>query len=71
MGDAAEERLDGTLVSGFAEHLAECASCRHYFEHLRLTRVALRDLPLEEHRSGGADARGLVERFKDHFRKKD
>ena len=69
MGDAAEDRLDRTLASGFAEHLAECASCRNYLEHLRLTRVALRDLPLHEHRC--ADTRGLIERFKDHFRKRD
>ena len=68
MGDAAEERLDRTLVVGFAEHLAECPSCRNYFEHLRLTRQALKDLPLNEPRS--ADTRGLIEKFKDQFRTK-
>jgi hypothetical protein len=35
---------------------------------LRLTRLALRHLPPEEHPN--ADARGLIQRFKDEFRRR-
>jgi len=45
MGDAMEGVVEVGLLTGFDEHLAECPACRNYYEHLKLTREALRRLP--------------------------
>jgi len=61
MGDAVEGRLQAALRQGFEEHITECAPCRTYLEHLRLTRKALRSLP-----AGGTSPRReeLIENFR-------
>jgi len=64
MGDALEGVLQPALRSGFEEHMAECQPCATYFEHLGLTRGALRHL-----RYGGTSPRRaeLIEEFKRAF----
>lgn len=44
MGDAAEDRLDPSYAAGFQEHMEECPPCATYYEQLRITRLALRNL---------------------------
>ena len=44
MGDAAEDRLDPSCSAGFLEHIEECPPCATYYEQLRITRLALRNL---------------------------
>jgi len=45
MGDALEGTLVGVTRAGFEEHIGECASCGSYYEQLRITVTALRNLP--------------------------
>jgi anti-sigma factor RsiW len=45
MGEAVEDRLAADRRAALGDHLAECRPCRTYFEHLRVTRAALRGLP--------------------------
>jgi len=45
MGEALDCRLSPANLSGFEQHMTECASCGTYFEQLRLTRDGLRSMP--------------------------
>ncbi len=65
MDNAIEGRLQPALRAGFDEHMAECVPCGTYFDHLRLTRGALRFL----RRGGGPSPRReeLIETFKEEF----
>ncbi|OGF03937.1 MAG: hypothetical protein A2W00_14435 [Candidatus Eisenbacteria bacterium RBG_16_71_46] len=65
MGEALEGQLQPALRPGFEGHMAECAPCATYLEHLHVTRNALLHLPLE----GGTSPRRqeLIEKFKREF----
>jgi anti-sigma factor RsiW len=65
MGDAVDGCLPSTFQPGFEEHMVECASCRTYLEHLRLTRQALQSLP----RGSGTSSRRkeLIKKFTEEF----
>ena len=65
MGDAVEGRLLDALRPGFEEHLAECASCGTYFQHLRFTRRALQGLPREA--ATDSSRAQLVARYRREF----
>jgi anti-sigma factor RsiW len=65
MGEAVEDRLPESLRSGFEEHLAECPSCHIYFEHLRLTRRALRFVSPERTKSPRRN--DLIRKFRSEF----
>jgi len=67
MDQALEGRLQPTLRPGFEEHMAECQPCATYFQHLHVTREALRNLPADPGRSGHRDE--LIDRFKRRFGK--
>ena len=62
MDMALEECLEPVLRAPFAEHMDECPPCHNYFEQLRMTRAALRNLP----KDGGTSPRRaeLIDRFK-------
>jgi len=68
MGDAMEGVVEVGLLTGFEEHLTDCPACRNYYEHLKLTREALRRLP----RSGGTSPRRsqLIQEYANRFRGK-
>ena len=65
---AMEGRLQPPLRAGFEDHITECAPCGTYFEHLRLTRQALRF----QLRVGGTSSRreDLIEAFREEFERK-
>lgn len=65
MGEAAEGRLQAALRADFEEHIAACTSCHTYFEHLRLTRKALRFLPPT--RATNPRRGELIDRFTKEF----
>jgi len=68
MGDAMEGAVEVGLLTGFEEHLAECPACRNYYEHLKLTRRALRRLP---HSGETSPRRGeLIREYTNQFRGK-
>lgn len=68
MGDAMDGAVEVDLRTGFEEHLAECPACRNYYEHLTLTREALRRLPRS---SATSPHRGdLLREFSDKFHDK-
>ena len=50
---AMEGSLGSGVRAGFESHLAECPSCRTYFDHLHVTRRAVRLL----RRASGANPR--------------
>jgi len=65
MGEAVEGCLVPGLRPGFDEHIAECHPCATYFEHLHLTRRALRSMP---HEGGTSPRRSeLIEKFRKEF----
>ena len=69
MGDAAEDRLDPSYAANFQEHMEECPSCAAYYEQLRITRGALKDLPPSD--SGTPPKRNqLLEQFRREFDKR-
>jgi len=59
---ALEESLEPVLHEPFEEHLAECPPCRTYFEQLRVTRAALRNL--RSHDETSPQRAKLIDRFK-------
>lgn len=65
MGEAVEGRLDPALDPSFQEHVTECRPCGNYYDQLRITRQALRQLPA----AGVDDAsrRKLLEAFRSEF----
>jgi hypothetical protein len=65
MGEAVEDRLGGDLRARFGDHLAECRPCRTYFEHLQVTRAALKCLPPTDGTSPQRE--DLVARFRREF----
>ena len=65
MGEALTGDLSPALRSGFGEHMDECASCRTYFDQLRITRRAVRALPPENRPAGRIGE--LVRRFREEF----
>lgn len=69
MGDAAEDLLAPALRSGFEEHMAECRPCATYFQHLRLTRDALRGLARED--AAPPQREGLLREFRRHLGRRD
>jgi hypothetical protein len=66
MGDAAEDRLDARYCAGFREHVADCPPCAAYYEQLRLTRQALKDLAPSDSVSPPKRSE-LLERFHREF----
>lgn len=69
MGQAAEDELPSTFHADFAEHMAECAPCATYLEHLRVTRNALRYL--QDDRAANPRYQQLLEEFRREFRPQD
>lgn len=69
MGEALEDRLLPEFRPGFDEHIRECPPCAAYFEHLRLTRAALRSLPAE---GGTSPRRGeLMDAYRREFEREE
>jgi anti-sigma factor RsiW len=66
MGDALEEALPPTLRTAFEGHMAACPPCRNYLENLRLTRMALQQLPRQG--ATGPDRLRLVQLFRETMR---
>lgn len=67
MGDAAEDRLDARYCSGFQEHMDDCPACAAYYEQIRLTRIALKNLSQDGPGTPGRRAE-LIERFRREFK---
>lgn len=65
MDEALEGRLLPPVRPGFEEHMAECRPCATYFQHLRVTRETLRNLPPES--APNAKRQELIDRFKRTF----
>ncbi len=65
MGEALEDRLLPELRPHFDAHLQACRPCAGYFEHLRITREALRALPRERGTAPGRER--LLEAFLRRF----
>lgn len=66
MGDAAEDRLDARCCAGFREHMEECPACSTYYDQLRLTRLALKNIAATD--PGSPPKRSeLLERFRREF----
>ena len=63
IGDALETDLQGEARIDFDEHMRECSPCRNYFEQLRMTRIALRELPRSGSRNPHLDQ--LIEKFRE------
>jgi len=70
--DVMDLAIEGSLGTGvradFESHLAECPSCRTYFDHLHVTRSALRH---QRRASGTSPHREtLLETFRKRFNRK-
>jgi predicted anti-sigma-YlaC factor YlaD len=63
IGDAMESKLPGEIGIDFDEHMRECSPCRNYYEQLRLTRMALREIPRSGATSPNRDL--LIEKFRE------
>jgi predicted anti-sigma-YlaC factor YlaD len=62
IGDALEAKLPGEIGIDFDEHMRECNPCRNYYEQIRLTRMALREIPRSGTTSPNRDL--LIEKFR-------